>query len=176
MAISSQKKKQVVEQAAEASNRATLVIAVEYHGLTSNEMNDLRSKARQDNVSVHIVKNTLAKRALQDTPYACLTDGLSGPMALIFSNDEASAAARLVKDFGKEHENLKVKLVALAGELREVSEVNRLASLPSREQAIALLLAVMKEPIAKLARVLIAPHSQLVRVIDAVRVKKQETQ
>ena len=173
MAINSAQKAEIVEKVNQVSKEATLALAIDYHGLTANEMNDLRKQAKQEKVVIYVVKNTLARRALEETPYECFNDGLAGPVALVFSTEDVPAAARLIKDFSKDHDSLEVKLVALAGELRDVSEVDRLASLPSREQAIALLMAVMKEPIAKLARVLIAPHTKLVRTIDAVRISKE---
>lgn len=176
MNINREKKEQTVEKLREVSNKAVALIAVDYHGLSANDMNALRSKAREEDSTVYIVKNTLARRALQDTPYACVVDQLSGPMALIFANNEAPSAARLVKEFADKNENLEAKIVALSGELRDISEIKKLASLPTREQALAILLAVMKEPIAKLARVLVAPHSKLVRTVDAVRAQKQETE
>ena len=102
-----------------------------------------------------------------------MRDGLVGPLMLAFSQEDPGAAARLLDDFSKEKEQLLVKMVSVGGQLYEPSELKRLASLPTREQAIGMLMGVMKAPIEKLARTLAEPHGKLVRTIAAIRDQKQ---
>lgn len=173
MATNLEKKRAVVDKVSGMAKQASLALAVDYQTMTANQMNQLRKRAREDDVSVYVVKNTLARKALSETPYGCMADELSGPLALFFSNEEAAAAARLIKTFAKDNEGIEVKIIALDGELRDLSDVSRLASLPSREQALSILLAVIKEPIAQLTRILVAPTAKLVRTVDAVRMQKQ---
>ena len=174
MTISLERKREQVARVAEMAAKASLALAADYHGLSANAMNELRRKARAEDVSLCVVKNTLAKKALKDTAYQCLSDALSGPMVLIFSNREAPAAARLVRDFRKDNERIEVKLVAIDGELRDAREVERLADLPNREQALALLMAVIREPVAKFVRTLAAPHAKVVATLAALRDAKRQ--
>ena len=114
----------------------------------------------------------MARRGLDGTAYQCMSSGLSGPLVLAFSQEDPSAVARLFKNFIKEHEKVEVKLVAVNGELLDVSAVDRLASLPTRDEAISILMAVMKAPITQFVRTLSAVPVKLVRVFAAVREEK----
>jgi large subunit ribosomal protein L10 len=136
-------------------------------------MTDLRVKARAGGVYLRVVKNSLARRAFEGTDYECMNEGLVGPMVLAFSQEEPGAAARLVKDFAKEHENLKAKLVSIGGQLYDSSELERLASLPTKEQAISMLMSVMRAPLDKFARTLNEVPGKLVRTMAAVRDQKE---
>ncbi|MGD8498554.1 MAG: 50S ribosomal protein L10, partial [Chromatiales bacterium] len=149
------------------------VVAAEYRGLSVSEMTDLRVKARAGGVYLRVVKNSLARRAFEGTDYECMNDGLVGPMVLAFSQEEPGAAARLVKDFAKEHANLKAKLVSIGGQLYDSSELERLASLPTKEQAISMLMSVMRAPLDKFARTLNEVPGKLVRTMAAVRDQKE---
>jgi len=124
-------------------------------------------------VYLRVVKNTLARRALAGTDYACMSESLVGPLLLAFSLEEPGAAARVIRDFAKEPEQLTPKLVAFGGQLYRPEELDRLASLPTKEQAIAMLMAVLKAPVEKLVRTLAEPHAKLVRTLAAVRDQKQ---
>ncbi|MGD8644821.1 MAG: 50S ribosomal protein L10, partial [Chromatiales bacterium] len=141
--------------------------------LSVSEMTDLRVKARAGGVYLRVVKNSLARRAFEGTDYECMNEGLVGPMVLAFSQEEPGAAARLVKDFAKEHENLKAKLVSIGGQLYDSSELERLASLPTKEQAISMLMSVMRAPLDKFARTLNEVPGKLVRTMAAVRDQKE---
>ena len=176
MATNLEKKQAVVDKVSAIANQASLALAADYQGMSANQMNQLRRQAREENVSLCVVKNTLARKALSDTPYECMTGELTGPLVLFFSNEEPAAAARVIKTFAKENEEIEAKIIAFNNELRDVSEINRLASLPSREQALSMLLSVMKEPVAQLVRILAAPTAKLARTVDAVRAKKQESE
>ena len=173
MALNLAGKKEVVSEVAAVAAEAHSAIAAEYRGLGVDELTELRSKARQGGVYVRVVKNTLAKRALEGTEFECMNDGLVGPLILAFSQEDPGSAARVVKDFSKEHELLKVTMLSIGGQLLEPSELSRLAKLPTKEQAISMLMAVMKAPVEKLARTLAEPHAKMVRTFAAVRDQKQ---
>jgi large subunit ribosomal protein L10 len=173
MALSIEQKKAVVAEVADAASKALAAVAAEYRGLTVEEMTELRVKARESGVFVKVAKNTLVRRAVEGTGYECLQDALTGPLLLAFSMQDPGAAARLVKDYSKDHEKLIAKLVAVGGQLYDASELDRLSKLPTYEQAIAILMGVMKAPIEKFVRTLAEPHAKLVRTVAAVRDAKQ---
>ncbi len=171
--LTREQKEAIVAEVAEVARQAQSAIAVEYRGLTVAEMTELRATARQTGVYLRVVKNTLARRALEGTGYACLRDSLSGPLMLAFSREEPGAAARIIRDFAKEHEQIVVRAVALPERLLSPQDLQTLATLPTREEALARLLAVMKAPVEKLARTMKAPVDKLVRTLAAVRDQKQ---
>ena len=173
MALSLEQKKAVVSEVAEIAKEAHSAVAAEYRGLTVEEMTELRVKARDGGVYLRVVKNTLAKRAVEGTDFECMQDGLTGPLVLAFSQEEPGAAARLVKDFAKEHDQLVPKLVAFGGEMLAASDLDRLAKMPTRDQAISLLMAVMKAPTEKFVRTLNEVPGKLVRTVAAIRDQKQ---
>jgi large subunit ribosomal protein L10 len=173
MALNLEQKKAVVAEVAEVASKALAAVAAEYRGLTVEEMTELRVKARQGGVFVKVAKNTLVRRAVEGTEYECMQEALTGPLLLAFSMDDPGAAARLVKEYSKDHEKLIAKLVAVGGQLYDASELERLSKLPTYEQAIAMLMSVMKAPIEKFVRTLAEPHAKLVRTVAAVRDAKQ---
>lgn len=173
MPLNLEDKKAIVSEVAAVAASAHSAVAAEYRGLTVSEMTELRAKARQSNVYLRVVKNSLARRAVEGTDFACMQEGLVGPLVLAFSQDDPGAAARLVKDFAKEHKKLEVKLVSVGGQLLGPGELERLASMPTRDQAISLLMAVMKAPLDKFARTLNEVPGKLVRTVAAIRDQKQ---
>ena len=173
MALNLEQKKAVVAEVAEVAAKALAAVAAEYRGLTVEEMTDLRVKARKSGVYVKVAKNTLVRRAVAGTEYECMQEALTGPVLLAFSMDDPGAAARLVKDYSKDHSKLIARLVAVGGRLYDASELERLSRLPTYDQAIAMLMGVMKAPIAKFVRTLAEPHAKLVRTLSAVRDAKQ---
>ena len=173
MALNMEQKKAVVADLANVAAQAHSVVAAEYRGLTVEQMTDLRAKARSGGVLLRVAKNTLVKRAVQGTDYECISEELTGPLIFAFSEEEPGAAARLVKDFAKEHERLVTRLVSVGGELFEASELERLASLPTREQALSMLAGVLKAPIEKFVRTLAEPPAKVARAIAAVRDAQQ---
>jgi len=173
MALNFEQKKAVVAEVADAANKALAAVAAEYRGLTVEEMTELRVQARKDGVYVKVAKNTLVRRAVEGTEYECMQDALTGPLLFAFSMDDPGAAARLVKDYAKDHDKLIAKLVAVGGQLYDASELERMSKLPTYDQAIAMLMAVMKAPIEKFVRTLAEPHTKLVRTVAAVRDEKQ---
>jgi len=173
MALNLEDKKALVAEVAEVAAKAQSVVAAEYRGLTVGQMTELRSKARKSGVYMRVVKNTLARKALAGTSFESVGPKLKGPLVLAFSNDDPGAAARVVKDFAKSNEKLVATLVSLGGQILPGAELEKVASLPTREQALAMLMGVMKAPIQKLAGTLAAPASKLVRTVAAVREQKQ---
>ena len=173
MALNFEQKKAVVAEMADAANKALAAVAAEYRGLTVEEMTELRAQAREDGVFLKVAKNTLVRRAVEGTDYECMQDSLTGPLLFAFSMEDPGSAARLVKDFAKSHDKLVAKLVAVGGELYDASELERLSNLPTYDQAIAMLMSVMKAPIGKFVRTLAEPHAKLVRTVAAVRDEKQ---
>jgi len=173
MALNLEQKKAVVAEVSQVANSALAAVAAEYRGLTVTEMTELRVKARQGGVFLKVAKNTLVRRAVEGTEFECMTDALTGPLLYAFSMEDPGAAARLVKDYAKDHDKLIARLVAVGGQLFDASELDRLSKLPTREQALAILMGVMKAPIEKFVRTLAEPHAKLVRTVAAVRDAKQ---
>ena len=173
MPLTLEQKQSVVSEVAEAAAQAHSVIAAEYQGLSVGEMTQLRIKARESNVHLRVVKNTLARRAFEGTDYGCLSDALQGQMVYAFSMEEPGGAARVLKDYADSNAKLVVKLIAFGGELLDPSEIKRLASLPTYDQAISMLMAVMKAPVEKLARTLNEVPGKLTRTTAAIRDQKQ---
>lgn len=173
MALNLEQKKAVVAEVSEVAKTALSAVAAEYRGLTVEELTDLRVKARQGGVYVKVAKNTLVRRAVEGTEFECLSDELTGPILLAFSMEDPGAAARLVKDYAKEHSLLVAKTVAIGGQVFDASELERLSKLPTYDQAIAMLMGVMKAPVEKFVRTLAEPHTKMVRTFAAVRDAKQ---
>ena len=173
MALNLEDKKALVAEVAEVAAHAQSVVAAEYRGLTVSQMTDLRAKARRQGVYMRVVKNTLARKALAGTSFESVGPKLKGPLVLAFSKDDPGAAARVVKDFAKGNEKLVATLVSLGGQVLPGGELDKVASLPTREQALSMLLGVLKAPIQKLVGTLAAPASQLARTLAAVREQKQ---
>jgi large subunit ribosomal protein L10 len=136
-------------------------------------MTEMRAKARKSGVYLRVVRNTLAKRAVEGTQYECLNEAFVGPTLLAFSTDEPGSAARLIKDCAKDYDALEVKALSIDGELLDAGQLDRVAKLPTKDEAIALLMAVMQAPITKLARTLKEVPGKLVRTVAAVRDAKQ---
>ncbi len=173
MPLSPDDKKAIVAEVAEVASSALSAIAAEYKGLSAVEMTELRARARESGVYMRVVKNTLARRAVQGTEFECMAEALVGPLVLAFSQEDPGAAARVVSEFSKENDKLAVKLVSIGGKLLDGGEVERLAKMPTKEQAISMLMSVMKAPVGKFVRTLAEPHAKLARTVAAVRDKKQ---
>jgi len=172
MALNLDQKKEVVAELANVAAKAHSLVAAEYAGLTVSQLTELRKKARQGKVFLKVAKNTLVSRAVEGTDYACVKDALVGPMLYAFSQEDPGAAGRLVKEFAKANEKLVPKVVAIGGQMYPGSHVEKLASLPTREQALAMLMGVMLAPITKLVRTLAEPAAKTARAVAAVRDQK----
>jgi large subunit ribosomal protein L10 len=172
MALNLEGKKALVAEVAEVAAQAQSVVAAQYRGLTVGQMTELRARARRQGVYMRVVKNTLARKALAGTSFEAVGPKLKGPLVLAFSKDDPGAAARVVKDFAKANEKLVATLVSLGGQVLSARELDRVASLPTREQALSMLLGVLKAPIQKLVRTLAEPPAKLARTLAAVRDQK----
>jgi large subunit ribosomal protein L10 len=168
-----EQKKAVVAEVAEVASSAYSAVAAEYRGLTVGEMTELRAKARESGVYLRVIKNTLARRAVEGTEFECMQEGLTGPLVLAFSQEDPGSAARVIKDFSKDHGKLVVKLVSIGGKMLDASELETLAKMPTYDQAISLLMAVMKAPVEKLARTINEVPGKLVRTVAAIRDAKE---
>ena len=173
MALSLEEKKAVVSEVSEVAANAHSAIAAEYIGIDVESMTQLRVKARESSVYLRVVKNTLARRALENTDFACMGDSLTGPLLLAFSQEDPGAAARVISDFAKGNDKLVVKLVSIGGKLLAAGDIKRLADMPTKDQAISMLMSVMNAPITKLARTMKEVPGKLVRTVAAVRDQKQ---
>ncbi|MHB1870519.1 MAG: 50S ribosomal protein L10 [Steroidobacteraceae bacterium] len=173
MALNLEDKKALVAEVAEVAAVAQSIVAAEYRGLTVGQMTELRAKARAHGVYLRVVKNTLARRALAGTTFEQVGPKLKGPLVLAFSKDDPGAAARLVKDFAKANDKLTATLVSLGGQVLPGEDLDKVASLPTREQALSMLLGVIKAPIQKFVATLAEPPAKLARTLAAVRDQKQ---
>jgi large subunit ribosomal protein L10 len=173
VALNLDQKKAVVAEVAEVAANAHSAVAAEYIGLSVEDMTDLRVKAREQNVYLRVVKNTLARRAFEGTDFECMSEAMVGPLVLAFSQEDPGAAARVISSFAKENDKLVVKLVSIGGQLLEAGDIKRLADMPTKDQAISMLMSVMNAPIEKLARTLNEVPSKLVRAVAAVGDQKK---
>ena len=173
MALRLEDKKALVAEVNAVAAVAQSVVAAEYRGLTVGQMTDLRSKARSNGVYLRVVKNTLARKAIAGTQFECVGKSLKGPLVLAFSKDDPGAAARLVKAFAKDNDKLVPTLVSLGGSVLTPKDIDKVASLPTREQALSMLAGTLLAPISKFVRTVAEPHAKLVRTIAAVKDQKQ---
>jgi len=173
MPLNLEDKKALVQEVGEIAAKAQSVVAAEYRGITVSQMTELRARARGQGVYMRIVKNTLARKAIAGTSFESIGPQLKGPLVLAFSKDDPGAAARVVKDFAKSNDKLVPTLVSIGGQVLPGKDLEKVASLPTRDQALAQLLGLLKAPIEKLARTLAEPQAKLVRTIAAVRDQKQ---
>ncbi len=173
MALTYAEKQAVVAEVAEVAGSALSAVAAEYRGLSVSQLTALRATARDSGVYVRVVKNSLARLAVKGTEFECMNDRLSGPLMLAFSKEDPGAAARLFRDFAKTNDKLVITLGAVGGETIEAGDIGKLANLPTRDEALSLLMAVMQAPVTKLARTLKEVPGKLVRTVEAVRVSKE---
>jgi len=173
MPLRLEEKKALVSEVNAVAAQALSCVGAEYRGLTVEQLDGLRKQARASKVYVKVVKNTLARRAVEGTDFECLKPALKGPLVLAFSSEDPGAAARIFRDFAKANEKLQVTAVAIGGQLLPASDLGRVASLPTREEALTQLAVVLQAPVTKLVRTLAEPHARMVRAFGAVRDQKQ---
>ncbi|WP_299982914.1 50S ribosomal protein L10 [uncultured Pseudoteredinibacter sp.] len=161
MALGLEDKKAIVAEVQEAAKSAQSAVVADSRGVTVTDMTALRKLARENGVWLKVVRNTLAKRALEGTDYECLNDSFVGPSIIAFSNEHPGAGARILSDFAKDNDKLELKTAAFEG---AITDVALLAKLPTYDEAISQLMSVMKE----------AAAGKLVRTIAAVRDQKEE--
>jgi large subunit ribosomal protein L10 len=167
MALRLEDKKALVKEVNAVAGDSVTAVAAEYRGLSVGEMTELRRKARDAGVYLRVVKNTLAKRAVAGTDFECMQDTLKGPLLLAFAKDDPGAAARVIKDFAKEHKALQAVSLSAGGQLMPGSDLAKLAELPTLDQARAMLLGVFMAPMSQLVRTLAEPPAMLARTLSA---------
>lgn len=172
MALRLEDKKAIVAEVNVAASRALSAVIADYRGLSVAQMTTLRKAARENGVYVKVVRNTLARIAVRGTEFECLSDSLVGPLILAFSLEDPGAAARLLKGYAKDFDKLEVRGLAVGGVAYGASEIERLASLPTRQQALGILAGVLQAPVSKFARTLNEVPTKVARVLSAVKDQK----
>ena len=173
MPIGLKEKQAIVAEVNETANKALSAVMADYRGVSVDKMTSLRQQARDAGVHVKVIRNTLAKRAFEGTEFECLNEALLGPNILAFSIEDPGAGARVFKDFAKDNESFEIKALSVGGKMLPPEQIDVLAKLPTREQALAMLLSVMQAPITKLARTLNDVPGRVTRAVAAVRDQKQ---
>ena len=171
MSLNLEQKKAIVSEVAEVASNAPTAIAAEYSGLSVAEMTELRKTAREAGIYLRVVRNTLARRALEGTQFDCMRDSLTGPLILAFSNDEPGSAAKVIRNFSKDNDKLVVKLVSIDGQLLPATDIEKLAKMPSLDEARAMFLGLMQAPMSKFVRTIAEPQGKFARLLAAKRDK-----
>jgi large subunit ribosomal protein L10 len=167
MALKLEDKKTFVKEINAVAGESISVVAADYRGLSVAEMTDLHRDARKAGVYLRVVKNTLARRAVEGTDFECIKETLKGPILLAFGKEDPGAAARVIRDFAEKHSALQAVSLSAGGQLLPAEDLTRLAELPTLDQARAMLLGVMMAPMTKLARTLAEPSAMLARTLSA---------
>lgn len=173
MALTLTEKKAVVSEVADIASRAHSAVAAEYRGMTVRQLTELRANARANGVYLRVIKNSLARLAVQGTEFECMQEGLKGPLMLAFSIDDPGSAARIMREFAKTNEKLVPAFGAVGGQTLAASELAKLADMPTYDQAISMLMSVMQAPVVKFVRTLNEVPGKLVRTVQAVRLAKE---
>jgi len=172
MPLNLTQKQDLVKEMTTVLNDAEVVLTADYSGLTANELNELRKSTREAGVFVKLVKNNMLKMALKESQFSSMSENIFGPQILAVGKEDAGKFAKSIKEFIDKHENLKPKAINYQGQDLDISELQKLASLPTYEEAISKLLSVMQGPIKKLMGTMQAVPGKLVRTIDAVKASK----
>jgi large subunit ribosomal protein L10 len=172
--IGLKEKQAIVAEVNETASNALSAILADYRGVSVDGMTALRKEAREQGVHVRVIRNTLARRAFAGTDFECLTEALLGPNIVAFSLEDPGAGARVFKEFAKKNDKFEVKALSVGGRLLPAEQIDALARLPTRDEALSLLMAVMLAPATKLARTLNDIPGRVTRVVAAVRDQKQQ--
>ncbi|MCH8553272.1 MAG: 50S ribosomal protein L10 [Natronospirillum sp.] len=173
MALRLEDKKKVVADVSKVASSALSLVIADSRGVSVADMTRLRAEARANQVYMRVTPNNLAKFAVAGTEYECAVDVFRGPTLLGFSMEDPGAAARLFKDFAKDNDNFDVKALAVGGELLGAEQIDRLAKLPTREEALGMLAAVTLAPVTKLVRTFNDVPGRVTRVVHAVAEQKK---
>jgi large subunit ribosomal protein L10 len=174
VAIRLEDKKQIVSEVNQAATGALSAVLADYRGVTVSSLTELRKVARQNGVYLRVVRNTLLKKAVAGTNFECIQEALVGPTILAFSMEDPGAAARVLKDFAKGNDKFEIKALSIGGKLLDASQLDTLASLPTYDQAVSMLMSVMLAPVTKLVRTFNEVPTKVTRVVAAVRDQKKE--
>lgn len=175
MALRLGNKVEIVADVNRIADTSLSIVAADYSGITAADMSLLRQKARQSSVKLMVARITLVKRAFAGTKFECMNDALVGPVVLAFSDKEPSAPARLLRDFAKDNDKLVVKALSVGAGLLSPKELDKVASLPTYEEALAQLMMTLKAPITQFVRTTNEPVNKFVRTLAAIRDKKQSS-
>lgn len=172
MPLSLAEKKEIVEVTNSQLENSTSVIVADFRGMTVSELTEVRKQARASGVTLRVIRNNLVRRAVEGTPHECIQEVLTGPSIIAFSDADPGVSARLLKEVQDEIGTIEIKGISLGGRLIEAGELAAVAALPTKEEAVARLLSVLKAPLSKMAQVLQAVPSKLVRTLVAVKDQK----
>ena len=173
MGLNLEQKKAVVAEVSAQVAKAQAIIVAEYRGLEVGVMTDLRAKARKSGVYLRVLKNTLVRRAVKDTPFEKLAEKMVGPLVYGISSDPV-ATAKVLNDFAKANERFVIKAGGMPNSVISAKEVTALANMPSREQLLATLLGTMQAPTVKFVQTLNEVPGRFVRTLAAVRDQKEQ--
>ena len=174
MALNLEDKKAIVADVNETASKALSLVVADARGVNVADITNLRKQAREANVDLRVIKNSLARRAFEGTEFECVQEALVGPSLFGFSMEDPGAAARIFKDFAKSNGEFEVKVLSISGQLLPKEQIEVLASLPTLEQALGQLASVMIAPVTKLVRTFNDVPGKVTRVVAAVRDKKEQ--
>ena len=175
VALSKSEKEKIVGEVREVASNASSLVISDARGLKVSELSEVRQKATQSGIHIQVIKNSLAKLAFEGTDFGCSDEVLVGPSLFAFSFEEPGAAAKLLKTYAKNFDNLDIKALVVEGQLLDGSQIDILASLPSKDEAYGLIANVLQAPVSKFATLLNEVPSKLARVLTAVQDKKKAT-
>jgi len=173
VALSKNEKVKIVEEVKEVASSASSLVISDARGLKVSELTEIRTKANQSGIHIQVIKNSLAKLAFEGTDFGCSDEVLTGPSIFAFSFDEPGAAAKLLKSYAKNFDDLEIKALVVEGQLLDGGQIDILAKLPSRDEAYGLIASVLQAPVSKFATLLNEVPSKLARVLTAVRDSKE---
>ena len=173
VALSKSEKEKIVGEVKEVASNASSLVISDARGLKVSELSEVRKKATQSGIHIQVIKNSLAKLAFEGTDFGCSDEVLVGPSLFAFSFEEPGAAAKLLKTYAKNFDNLDIKALVVEGQLLDGSQIDILASLPSKDEAYGLIANVLQAPVTKFATLLNEVPSKLARVLSAVHDKKK---
>ena len=174
MSLSIEDKQSVVKELNTIASSSVSGAIADYSGLNVTEITELRTKAREAGVYLKVVKNTLSKRAFSDTSFECLVENLKGPIIIAFSEDDLASPARLFKNFSKEYEQLQTVGLAIEGNTFPVTDLGRIAQLPTKQEAYSTIANLLQAPIEKAVRTLKEIPSKFTRMAVAVKDNKEK--
>ncbi|MFZ5653985.1 MAG: 50S ribosomal protein L10 [Pseudomonadota bacterium] len=174
MALRLEEKMAIVASVNQTASSALSLVVADARGVNVTDITALRKQAREQGVSLRVIKNSLARRAFKGTEFECLEGELTGPSLYGFSMEDPGAAARLFKEFAKQNAAFDIKVLSIGGQVLDGTRIDVLATLPTREQALAQLAAVLIAPITKLVRTFNEVPAKITRVMAAVRDQKRD--
>ena len=172
MPLNLEQKKDLVKEVSTILADADTILTADYRGLTAIQLGEFRKIARKPGIHIKIVKNNMLKMALKDSEYSSIVEKISGPQILATASDNPGEFAKLVKNFIDGNENIELKSLAYKGKELDLLEIKKLASLPTYEEAISMLMSIIQAPIQKLMATMVAVPTKMVRTLDAVKESK----